>query len=187
MRSFKIGFQTVFLLVLSAGILTGGCANTSVFSEIPAKNLSLDNESIQAEISRLEEITKNDPQSAADCRLFLSLCLLYSNPNNDQPDYRHAQEMLETYLSLQKDTAMAKDVLYLSSLLMQINHLQDEQHDLTAQHNRLRKDAESLLGDTTTLKEKNGQLASQNKSLKDIIEQLKLLDLRLEERRNSTL
>ncbi len=186
MKSCKIGFQILFLLVISTGMLTGGCVHkSSVFSESAGKYFSLNNEDIQAAISRLEEISKNDPQSAVDSRLLLSLCLLYSSPNNKQPDYRRAKEMLETYLRSHTDAAEAKDLPYLSSLLMQINQLQNRQDALTAQYDRLKKDVKSLEGNTAALKEKNGHLLSQNKSLKDIIEQLRLLDIRLEERRNT--
>lgn len=185
MRLFKISFQAVFLLVISAGLLTGGCVNKSIFSKSPEKNLSLDNKGIQMEITRLEEITKNAPQSPVDSRLFLSLCLLYSNPNNKQPDYRRAQKMLEAYLTLHPGTTMTNDVLYLSSLLMQINHVKDKQNTLTAQYDKLKKDAELLQADSADIKEEKNQLISENKSLKDIIEQLKQLDIRLEEKRNA--
>lgn len=184
MSSFKLGFRAVFLLLIATGILTG-CVHKSIFSESPEKNLSLDNETIQREISRLEGIIAGDLQSELDSQVFLTLSLLHSNPNNEEPDYRRSQQMLDTFLSLQPDAAMAKDVHYLASLLMQINNLQDKQDALNAQYVQLKKDAQSLQGDSLLLKEENGQLVEQNKNLKNIIEQLKQLDLRLEEKRNA--
>lgn len=181
MRPFKPvkpDFRPFILLLACVGLLTSGCVDKSIFNTYPHYYLSVESKNIETEITRLEKNIKADPDSETTAKSFYYLSPLYSHPKNPQPDYRKALKNFESYIRLDPEAGKKCDVQYLLSLFRQIEKLRGK-NDL------LKMDKARLKNDTSTLKGEKKQLTAENKNLQDIIEQLKLLDIQLEERRRA--
>jgi len=146
---------------------------------------SVESQNIETEIARLEKIIADDPNSAAAAESSYYLALLYSHHKNPQPDYRSALKKLESYIRLNPEAGEKNDVQCLLSLFRQIDTLRSKNHALKTKNHNLKKYQARLKSDTSTLNEEKEQLTAENQNLQDMIEQLKLLDVQLEERRKA--
>jgi len=177
-RPLKPDFRPFILLLSCVGLLTSGCVDKSLFNTYPHYYQSVESNNIETEIVRLEKIITDDPDSATAAESFYYLSLLYSHDKKPQPDYQKALQKLESYIHLNPEAGKKSDVQYLLSLFRQIETLRTK-------NNALKKDRSRLKSDTSTLKGEKEQLTADNQNLRDMIEQLKLLDIQLEERRKA--
>ena len=191
-RLLKSDFRLFILLLSCVGLLAIGCVDKSLYNTYPHYYLSVESENIEPEIVRLEKIIADEPDSAAAAESFYYLSLLYSHHKKRQPDYQKALQNLESYIRLNPEAGKKNDVQYLLSLFREIetlgakkNTLKVKNNALKAKNDALKKDKATLKGNTTTLKREKEQLTTENQNLQDMIEQLKLLDIQLEERRKS--
>ncbi len=184
-RPLKPNFRPFILLLACIGLLTSGCIDKSLFNTYPHYYLSVESNNIEPEIARLEKNSADDPDSAAAAESFYYLSLLYSHHKKSQPDYKKALQNLESYIRLNPEAEKKSDVQYLLSLFREIDTLRSKNHALKAKNNALKKHSIRLKSDTSALKGEKEQLTAENQNLQDMIEQLKLLDIQLEERRKS--
>jgi len=166
-------------------LLTGGCVDKSLFNTYPHYYLSVESENIEPEIVRLENIIADEPDSAAAAELSYYLSLLYSHHKKPQPNYQKALQNLESYIRLNPEAGKNNDVQYLLSLFRNIETLEAKNNTLKAKNDALKEDRAKLKCNTTTLKREKDQLTAENQNLQDMIEQLKLLDIQIEEKRKS--
>jgi uncharacterized protein (DUF2236 family) len=156
-------------------------------------------EEFSREISRLEKLTQEAPDSPAKAKLHLQLARLYTDYRNPQRDYPKGRKEFAAYLSLVPEGRKNDEIQNWVSVLEELEKSEKEAAGLKAK-------MESLTGENTETKEtlilqlkKNQELQSRleslektnrslteaNRSLKEMIEQLKKLDLQMEERRKT--
>ncbi|MEA3548792.1 MAG: hypothetical protein U9R66_14160 [Thermodesulfobacteriota bacterium] len=184
-RPLKSNFRPFILLLSCVGLLTSGCVDKSLFNTYPHYYLSVESENIEPEIVRLEKVIADEPDPETAAESFYYLSLLYSHHKKRQPNYPKALQNLESYIRLNPEAGKKNDVQYLLSLFREIETIGAKNHALKAKNNALKKDRARLKSDTSTLKKEREQLTADNQNLQNIIEQLKLLDIQLEERRKS--
>ncbi len=191
-RPLKSNFRPFILLLACVGLLTSGCVDKSLFNTYPHYYLSVESENIEPEIVRLEKVIANEPDSETAAESFYYLSLLYSHYKKRQPNYQKALQNLESYIRLNPEAGKKNDVQYLLSLFREIetigaknNTLKAKNNALKAKNDALKEDRTKLKCASTTLKREKEQLTTENQTLQDMIEQLKLLDIQLEERRKS--
>ena len=173
---FSKSFRIVLALSSLLMITTGGCSNWPVFQSDPIPFEAMESEEINKEIVRLEEILAGNQETEEISKLFLHLALLYSHSKNSAPQYDRSLEMLEIYTCLDSEGRESNDILSLQLLLERIVTLDDEKKLLNKEVIDMKKDA-------IIEQEQKNSLLSENKKLQEIIEQLKLLEFRLEEKR----
>ena len=183
LKPLETGFRTLILLMSLVGLLTCGCVDKSFFNTSSRYYQSVETDSIETEIVRLEKIITDDPGSPAAAQSFYYLSLLYSHHKNPQPDYRNAGNMLESHIRLDPKAGEKSDVQYLLSLFRQTEQLRTKIEKLRTKNNALQRDKTKLKSDSLTLNEEKARLTAENQNLRGMIEQLKLLDVQLEERR----
>lgn len=171
-KSFRIGLILLFLL----GITTGGCRNWPIHESDPIPFEKMESEDINKEIARLEKIVGDNQATEEISEFFLQLALLYSHSKNSAPQYDRSLDMLQIYTCLDSQGSKNSDILSLQGLLEKIATLSDEKKLLNKELMNAKKDA-------FIEQEQKDRLLSENKKLQEIIEQLKLLELRLEESR----
>lgn len=183
-RLFGRDFATILLALCVVGMLSFGCALKLRIFRKPDFSGALRVENIEDEIARLETAagTEKDPMAKSN-RLF-HLAVLYSHHNNSSPDYRSALERLEEYASLNPTEANTDAVLYLRSLLQQIENGAIAYEKLTQNELRVQKALiETLERKNKGLMDENERLDRNNQKMKQVIEELKHLDIRLERKR----
>ena len=114
------------------------------------------------EIARVEKILKYHPDPSIRALAHLQLVLLYTNYKNPNPDYIRALEELRAYIALDTDGGKTEEVQNLLALLGAIE--------------KVIKENEEMKGNIRLLTE-------QNQQIKKTIQDLKDLDLQIEEKR----
>lgn len=118
-------------------------------------DIELTNRDLSAEIRKLEKVLTGNPDAITLGKAYRRLASLYSSPKNPSPDYSRSYHLLKKLSDLDRDSAQSDLLQYWSSLLATINELQ----------------------------QKNSHLTKENSEIKGIIEQLKNLDMSIEEKR----
>jgi hypothetical protein len=136
----------------------------------------MESKDINKEIARLENIVGDNQEAEEFSETLLRLALLYSHSKNIEPRYDRSLEMLKTYTCLDSQGSENSDILSFQELLEKIVTLDEEKKLLNKQLVEVKKDA-------ILEQEQKARLLSENKKLQEVIEQLKLLELRLEESR----
>ncbi|MCE5195462.1 MAG: hypothetical protein LLF28_08470 [Nitrospiraceae bacterium] len=111
-------------------------------------------ENIPSEIKKLDE-NKNDSDMDVRAKVHLRLAVLYSSYKNPNPNYYMALKELEAYILLDPDGAKNEEIQNLLGLLREIDKA----------------------------KHKAAQIMRENKELKDTMEKLKALDIKMEQKR----
>ena len=114
------------------------------------------------EIARVEKILKYHPDPSIRALAHLQLVLLYTNYKNPNPDYIRALEELKAYIALDPDGGKTEEVQNLLALLREIE--------------KVVKENEEMKGNIRLLTE-------QNQQIKKTIQDLKDLELQIEEKR----
>ncbi len=162
--------KPLYIILIFIWCLTSSCALKSgtgglVSPDIPSNK----------EILRLEKKLKNqkDPavtSPAATSNDRFRLALLYSHHKNPAPDFARAENLIKEYIKLNPDDRRLDDATYLLSLLQEINKTKQDCNEILQKEN-------------AKLKNENNDLSKENQKMKGIIEELKSLDIRLEEKR----
>ncbi|MCB2182321.1 MAG: hypothetical protein KQH63_09870 [Desulfobulbaceae bacterium] len=190
------GGRLAFCTMLGVGMLLSGCVSSYQFFQY---NRDMDSDEMKQHISSLEQATAADNSDKASSSTYLALALLYAHRDNPQPDYDRALQMLERSISLDPNVARNNNVQSFRSLLGEIKSskeeclaLKDGYNQLTEKYAGLQRNSDLLKENVIDLTLNNKQLAKEkellvgkNQELQDIIEQLKLLDIRLEEKRKN--
>jgi tetratricopeptide (TPR) repeat protein len=202
----RISLKAVLIFMALGGILSAGCAQKQKNPRGSSYYLSLENQTIENEISRLEKATEGQSSRELKAKSLFYLALLYSHYNNSFPDYEQALKNLEEFVHLNPDAGNRNSVQYLRALLEEIKENNDQREDLkedltalkekndqlehrilalTEGDDYIRDSIAELMRENEKLKKMNQDLSLQNQSMKEIIEKLKRLDVQLEEKRKT--
>lgn len=148
------------LILLLALIMLSQCAGAHKegipsYSKVKPDNLSND-------IRRLEEIVKNNTDSSMLAEAHFQLALLYSSYKNPNPNYQQALKELEAYISLSPSGEVSEGIQNLLSILRELD---------------------KTIEDNKKIKQQNSLLIRESKELKESVEQLKNLDIKMEEKK----
>ena len=156
----RIKKLTGFVVLLVALAALPGCA---IFHrETVAPTPDLKPKQIADEIERCQEVVRKHGDLPKRTDTHLQRARLYSSYKNQKPDYEQALEELEAYLSLNPAEGEHDEIQNWLALLREIVKVNEE---------------------NKKSKQKINQLAKENKDLKGAVEQLKNLDIQMEERR----
>lgn len=164
-------------------LFISGCARQQqLFCDIPEQYLAMPAERIDAEITLLEKRIAAGPTGPQDTFLpeaYYNLALLYSHHNNVSPDYGKALKALRLYARNLPPGRKKYDVLYLENLLENLEGLgqiRREYAELQIQHQELEKNYAKL-------RQQLDELIQEHRATKETIEQLKMLDIKLEQKK----
>lgn len=149
------------VVLLSMAIILSQCAAADIAKTRERTTSVTKPSDIASEIKRFQRLT-GDPDPSVRARAHLRLATLYSSYKNPNPDYRQALNELEIYLAGDPPEKESYGMKNWHSLLLELVREMDE-------NSRTRQTAV--------------ECAKENRGLKDILEQLKNLDLEMEEER----
>lgn len=144
----------------------------------PRDYLNIESDNIKSQISHLEAQLKDQTQETDDPKILFHLALLYSSPNNPSPDHGKALKRIQTYMKKTPDKEKNNFERYIMALLLEIDSRKTR---FIKCNNRV----EGLNKSTQQLKVTCDELSDENQHMKQIIEKLKNLDIRLEKKRKS--
>jgi outer membrane protein assembly factor BamD (BamD/ComL family) len=160
-------------------VASAGCTVKLKIFRKPDFSKALRVENIADEIARLETAVAAEKDPTARSKSLFHLALLYSHHQNPSPDYRRALKRLEEYAALNPAEANTDEALYLRSLLQRIENG-------TLAYEKLQREEVGTRQDRIeALQQENEGLARENQEMKQAIEKLKLLDIRLEKKRRN--
>jgi hypothetical protein len=190
--TMKLGFVWAILFFLI------GCAQTQdrSFTEYMAE-MNPDNYS--AEIARLETVISKNPDSSGRWQAHLQLAQLYISYKNPRRNYQKALENLRLYYP---HHPISEDDHDLRNWLSALKEIGNQGPRLAAQSKKieqltaklkmakqanlaLKKENEALKADKLRLTNTNGKLKRDNQELAMKIDMLKILDRRVEEKRQN--
>lgn len=114
------------------------------------------------EIARLEAMIPKNTDLSFQMKAHLRLALLYLDNNNPKPDYLNAIKELEIYVSIDSEGGKRAEIQNLLRVLRELGRLSDE---------------------NKKIKVKMEQVIKENEDIKKTVEELRKLDLKIEERR----
>ncbi len=156
----KIKKLAGFVMLLAALAALPECATSREKTVVPPP--SLKPEQIANRIEHYRKIAKEHGDLSTRADAHLQLARLYSSYKNQRPDYEQALKELETYLSFNPEKGKYDELQNWMALLREI----------------VRGDEENRKS-----KQKINQLAKENRELRGAVEQLKNLDIQMEERK----
>lgn len=174
----RLVFALLFIIPL-----TTGCADKHLFRDSTNYYMALQQDNIADEILFLEKIIKekeSDITPHIPPETYYYLALLYSHNNNPVPDYDKAITALDRYeqlASLQQHERL--EIYYLRNILQEIIQLAQ----LKNQYEFLQGEKNTLLNRCASLRQKLENANKENQTMKDRIDQLKMLDIRLEQKK----
>ncbi|HDL07110.1 MAG TPA: hypothetical protein ENG35_00015 [Desulfobacteraceae bacterium] len=180
----------IYALLIVISFLASGCAFVGK-NNIESKHHTvepdfysvLQTDCIECEITRLKNVIKTGSDPSLVGKSFLHLAFLYSSNKNVNPNYRLALEMLKKYDELKPEHKKKCFVSYLKSLLQQISENKNLSDTLNGQITALKKEYSKSESKNRLLKMKCKKLSKENHEMQEVIEKLKYLDIRLEEKR----
>ncbi len=116
------------------------------------------------EITRLEDVIKNNPSQSERIKAHYQLANLYASYKNSEKDYKKALEHLNIYISLDSKAIRQNDLRNCLSLLREVDRLS---------------------GELSVLNKKNLNLNRKNLQLMQTIGKLQTLDFQVEQKRKS--
>jgi hypothetical protein len=167
-RFIQNGAIRLFLSVL-LGLSMNGCAMINQPEEDNYFYPVSRPEDFPREITRVEKLTRYHPDPAVRAKSHLRLAMLYLDYRNPHPDYLRALKELKQYVSMSPDGDKRDEAQTLIILLSAYENVLVE-NDERGRANEL-------------LTEQNRALIRENRAFKETINELKYLDLQLEEKR----
>ena len=169
---------------ISICLIFGACvpSQKSIKGALPPRSIfetGISAEEVQAEIERLKNLTEDKTGKATSVDVYLRLAILYSSYKNADPDYISALSALEKYVAVYSGGENELEINTLHSLLLRVRHLSD--HDESDK--RLSSYNRALIKKNNALIKQNEELEKYNKALKETIEKLGAIDLKLEQKR----
>jgi hypothetical protein len=167
--SKSILIKMLLLLVL----LSFGCASRHRIDDSlePAKqkgpmeistDLQLKPHEFAEEIARLEAMISKNTDLSFQIRAHLRLALLYLDNKNPKPNFLNAIKELEIYVSMDSEGGKRAEIQNLLRVLRELGRLSDE---------------------NKKIKVKIELVVTENEEIKKTVEELRKLDLKIEERR----
>jgi hypothetical protein len=147
-------------IVLSLFILLSHCISWHR-EEVPSHK-SVAPVNFPDDITSLEEIAKNNPDSSVRAKSHLQLALLYSSYKNPHPHYQQALKELEAYIDLNSSGEVSEEIQNLHAILREMGKITSENQKMKHENRLLRK---------------------QNIKLRESVKQLENLDIEMEEKR----
>ncbi|MFP3982312.1 MAG: hypothetical protein ACLFV2_01285 [Desulfurivibrionaceae bacterium] len=192
----RLSLREIFLLACIV-FSTFGCAQQHLFCDIPEHYLAMPADQIKEEISLLEKRIAAGPGSSTQEKLlpedYYNLALLYSHHNNASPDYSKALKALDRYTRNIPPHRKEYDVIYLENLLKDLEglvqikkgyvQLQGEHIELEENYAELRRLLDELIQEYDNLMQEHGNLIQEHRDTKETLEQLKRLDIWLEQKK----
>lgn len=180
-------FISAHLLLCMALLTTGACMKGPMIVCHPNYFHSMDREAIGWEILRLEIVVAENPDNVEQSASYFYLALLHAHHDNPTPDYARSLLMFDKYLSFNPGSGKRDEARYMRSILRKLAESDMEltrmKTDCDREYRRLKKEAEQLKRHNTQLTEEKEKLTLEKENLTDAIEQLKLLERSLEEKR----
>ncbi|RJX25662.1 MAG: hypothetical protein C4531_16945 [Desulfurivibrio sp.] len=183
--------RLVFALLVVV-LLATGCADKHLFSDSTNYYMTLPEDTIADEILFLEKIIKEKEAGATDHvppEIYLYLTLLYSHNHNPTPDYDKALTALDRYEKLAPPEAKGRlEIGYLRNILLEIKplaQLREQNQSLLGEKTLLLKQCAALDQKLDTLHQENLAIQKENLAIKERIDQLKMLDIRLEQKKRT--
>lgn len=154
-------------------MLTPGCASRQIIETPPESVQQKQLTEIQAEqelqpvaileeIERLEAMVPVNTNLSFQRKAHLRLALLYLDRKNTKPNYITALKELEIYIKIDSEGGKRPEIQSLLTALREVGRLTEE---------------------SKKIKAKTEQLLKENTEIKKTVEELKTLDLKIEERR----
>lgn len=172
------GLSIVLLLV---ACLSTGCADNGVFRKAPDYYLAMRQENIAGEIAYLEKKMAENQAGKINGvypEVYYFLAILYSHYKNPSPDFGRAFSMLERYMTLDADGRKEPEVRYLYALLRKMN-------SVTASCKQLEQQYAALQLENATLSTELAAAVKENQNMKATLEELMLLDIRIEKKKQT--
>jgi len=157
-KNASLFLSILLILALSSCIyqIHNDTTSDSLFSKkCTYPDIGLDSNDLPKEITKYEQVLKEKPDKETLAAAYLQLASLYSSHRNPSPDYVRTLKLLNDYSTLEPDKAKAETFQYWYSIISYINKLRHE----------------------------TAGLQKENAELKEVIEELKHLDIRIEEKR----
>lgn len=180
-----VNFARLTFVLFFVSLLAGGCADKHLFRDSTNYYMALQYENIADEILFLEKIIEEKNSGATEYvppETYYFLALLYSHNNNHAPDYDKAIAALDRYEELTPPEEHERlEIQYLRNILHEINQLAQ----LREEHECLKGEKTSLLNKCASLRQKLDTLNKENQTMKNHIDQLKMLDIRLEQKKRA--
>ena len=188
----KIGFVWAILFFLI------GCALTQD-GTYPEYLAGMNPDNFSAEIARLETVISTNSDSSERWQAHLQLAQLYISYKNPRRNYQKALENLRLYYPHHPTSVDDHD---LRNWLSALKEIESQEPKLKAQNKKieqltatlkiskqairsLNKENKALKDDTSRLRTANGKLKKDNQELAMKIDMLKILDSRVEEKRQN--
>ncbi|MEW6289098.1 MAG: hypothetical protein AB1545_04500 [Thermodesulfobacteriota bacterium] len=180
-----VNFARLAFALLFVSFLTIGCADKHLFRDSTNYYMAMQYANIADEILFLEKIVGEKESGATEYvppETYYFLALLYSHNNNPAPDYDKAITALDRYTELTPSEEHERlEIQYLRNILLEINQLAL----LREEHECLKDEKTSLLNKCASLRQKLDTLNKENQTMKNHIDQLKMLDIRLEQKKRT--
>ncbi len=150
-----------------------------------------------SEIVRIKESLKTETVDAKKAKLYLNLALLHASFENPEKDYLKAGKALDEYIKLSPGEEKDFEVQNLRTMLMDISKkgknklvrkirvLKKEKSKLTYQKNALTSKNKKLSSAKKALEKNKKELTAKTRELAKTINKLRMLDMKLEEKRKS--
>ncbi len=174
-----------------------GCVEKHLFTKSTDYYLALNKSEVNKEIHFLEDSlkkNKNAEQKVPTAETYLYLSLLYSHSNNPEPDFDKAINALDQYEKLsQPQKNIRLEIQHIKKLLNATNcpervqEVTDKNRETYLQkaNMSLVKDKEALQHQCTTLRQEIDILTKENQTMKNLINQLKQLDIEIEQKKRA--
>lgn len=168
---------------ISICLIFGACVpfQKSIKGALPPRSIfetGISAEEVQAEIERLKNLTEDKTGKAVSVDIYLRLAVLYSSYRNEEPDYISALSALEKYMAVYSRGGNESEINNLHSLLLRIRYLSEDKR-----HERLISNNSALIQKNSALTKQNKELIINNEAMKETIEKLGTIDLKLEQKR----
>lgn len=135
---------------------------------------------IQAEIARLKDLTEDKTGKAVSIDVYLRLAVLYSGYRNEERDYSSALSALEKYMAVYSRGGNESEINSFHSLLLKIRHLSEDKR-----HERVISNNSALIQRNSALTKQNKELIENIEAMKETINKLGSIDLKMEQKRKS--
>lgn len=162
------------LLVVLISLLTTQCAGRMFKSDYLCNIAYYEYEGLrpadfQNEIGRLQRFLQKTPDSPDAAKAHIQLAFLYSHYRNPSPDYYRALEQLTQYASLDPGGSRQASVQNWFRMLQEITAAVSVNEDLKGKAEQMKKEI--------------ARLEKENAEMREKLEQLKHLDIELEQKR----
>jgi outer membrane protein assembly factor BamD (BamD/ComL family) len=180
-------FTGALLLLCLAMLSSSGCVKGPMIVCHPNYLHSMDKKAIDWEILHLEILLAENPDKAKQSASCFYLGLLHAHHDNPNPDYARALLMFDRYLSFNPKSGKSDEARYIRNILRKLADSDAELARMTGdgerERTRLLNEAERLRRLNSRLTKEKEELTAERENLRESIEQLKLLEHSLEEKR----